>query len=282
VSESKHGTYWDEAECDVALKGAEECEGGRGSYNLASRVELWEGDLGGSCGQELTLGEDGDWPPEYYRNGGPDTYLNHEGRMKPFDCLARGKPGPTKDNYRLDVTVPDVTGLGVDQARATLLEYGLTLASQKTDVALPPDSPDDGLVVSHRPMSGDQVPFGTSVVVSIGRSGETSSDPSPSSNSPPKAVNDHYTLNPGDIGVLRSLGITDNDSDPDGDTIELTRVTCKQGCAALDLSQFFAGWIEIVVDPSFPDSYVKIVLEYEVSDGTDTDTANVTIEVFFV
>jgi len=287
VSESKHGTYWDEAECDGELGGLEECEGGRGSYNLASRVELWEGDPGGDCGSELTLEEDGDWPPEYYRNGGPDTYLNHEGRMKPFECLARGKPGPAKDNYRIDVTVPDVTGLGIDLARATLLEHGLTLASQITDVPLPVDSSDDGRVVSHTPMPGDQVPFGTSVAVSVGQTQEAPSpDPSPSpspSNRPPVAVNNRFTLNPEDVGVLTSLDLVANDSDPDGDALELTRVTCVQSCNALDLSQFFAdGWIEIVVDPSYPDSYAKIVLEYEVSDGAASDTATVTIEVFFV
>lgn len=96
-------------------------------------------------------------------------------------------------------------------------------------------------------------------------------------------MNNRFTLNPEDVGVLTSLDLVANDSDPDGDALELTRVTCVQSCNALDLSQFFAdGWIEIVVDPSYPDSYAKIVLEYEVSDGAASDTATVTIEVFFV
>jgi hypothetical protein len=294
VSESKHGTYWDREECEGELAGTEECEGGRGSYNLASRVELWNEDWAECPYPELSLGEDGNWPPAYWDNGGPDTYLNHEGVMKAFVCLARGRPGPQKDNYRLDVHVPDVSGMTADEAQMTLLEHGLSAAAQVGTVEVPSGSADEGRVVAQSPKAGRSVPFGTTVSLDVGGSADSPSPdqpppsqppPSqpPSSNRAPVAVNDAFTINPEEVGTLVSFTLTDNDSDPDGDSLTLTSVTCVQGCDALDSSQFYpGGWIEIVADPSYPESYVKIVLEYAVSDGVETANATVTIEVFFV
>ena len=294
VSESKHGTYWDRDECEGELAGSEECEGGRGSYNLASRVELWDEDWTECPYEELSLDEKGSWPPEYWANGGPDTYLEHEREMKAFVCLARGRPGPQKDNYRLDVGVPDVSGMTVEEAREALSEHGLSLSPQIGSVEMPSGSPDIGRVVVQSPTAGRSVPFGTTVSLDIGGSADSlppeqppPSQPPPSqppsSNNAPVAVNDALTVNPSQVGTLVSFTLTDNDSDPDGDSLSLTSVTCVQGCDALASSQFYSGgWIEIVADPSYPESYVKIVLQYEVSDGVSTANATVTIEVFYV
>lgn len=289
VSESKHATFWNEAACDRELMSSEECEGGRATYNLASRLELWEEDPHGSCPYPaLEPTREGYPPPDYWRNGGEDTYLYHEDQWKAYVCLVRGKPGPQPDNYRLDIVVPDVTGLTPEEAKARLISVGLLADDWMSSVELPTGSDQAGLIVSHAPQPGDTVPLSTSISLSIGHervASPTTSDsqPAPSNNHAPVAVDDHRSLEYEDTGNLISIDVIGNDKDPDGDSLRISQVICEQGCEWLDHASWFEdGWIEIVVNRSdYEESYLKIVFEYTVTDGEKTDQATVTIEVFY-
>ena len=129
VSMSKHGIYFSEGRCDVALSRTEECHRGRPAYDLSRWVELINPPTDAGCSGDSS---DVLWPPaeDRYRHG--DSWLTFS--RVPYICKARHAGGnydvpglKTADHAPVAKTteqVPDVRGETWESARSILEAAG--------------------------------------------------------------------------------------------------------------------------------------------------------------
>jgi len=111
------------------------------------------------------------------------------------------------------------------------------------------------------------------VTVAVASDNDTASRNVTVGNAPPEADDDSYDV-PRDGTTVAEPGVLGNDTDPNGDNLTVTGVV--EGVSNGTLTLYSNGSFEYTPEPGF---LSKDTFSYEVTDGNETDTANVTLNV---
>jgi len=174
VSISKHGIYFSEGRCDVALRRFEECHEGRRPFDLSRWVEMIEfEDPAKNCEKDESDNEVPAaqfWPPEdqkFALNSGQSSFLcaaRKAGGNYDVPGLASAPHAPVPEQQ---TAVPDVVGRSVSDAQQILeaAGFGVRFYVEKPDVA---DPADVGKIIEQEPFAGTFASQDSVVTLTIG------------------------------------------------------------------------------------------------------------------
>jgi hypothetical protein len=97
-------------------------------------------------------------------------------------------------------------------------------------------------------------------------------------NQPPQAEDDSYSITPGEpVQVSEAEGLLANDSDPNGDSLEVTNINQQSNYRGVSLDPTQSGAFELSVETAYESD--EALFRYTVSDGELEDSASIEIDV---